>query len=300
MTANSRPTRPKPRLSVNPIAYWAKAGRTREVLDAAFTDLAQIGFTAVKADVPEAMTPAQYLRWLDDHELRPAISLFNSPFDTTVDITAEIERAKRFAEVQTALGLDRSMVSSVAVPARMARPAVGADFHRDRLESAIENCGIICGVLRSGGLWPIHHSHVGGVFETEDEITELLDDLGPALIGFGPDTGHLRWAGIEPASLIERYADRIGGMHVKDVFADHLRSDPSRSGSPTASYRDLVATKRLWCEPGRGIVDFDAVLAALPADYDGDFMIEIDEPSVDSCLESHRMAYEWARWRLPV
>jgi inosose dehydratase len=42
-------------------------------------------------------------------------------------------------------------------------------------------------------------------------------------------------------------------------------------------------------------VDFAAVLAAVPDDYDGDYMIEVDEPSVDSKLESHRTSYLWAR-----
>ena len=96
------------------------------------------------------------------------------------------------------------MVSSMSIPARLHRPAVGADFDRGRLQLAIENCGIVCQVLQSEGLRPLHHSHVGGVFETEAEITSLLDELGPEVIGFGPDTGHLRWAGIEPAPFIER------------------------------------------------------------------------------------------------
>ena len=42
------------------------------------------------------------------------------------------------------------------------------------------------------------------------------------------------------------------------------------------------------------------MLAAVPADYDGDFMIEIDEPSVDSRYESHRIAFEWAQEHLPL
>jgi inosose dehydratase len=50
----------------------------------------------------------------------------------------------------------------------------------------------------------------------------------------------------------------------------------------------------------QGVVDFDAVLKALPEDYDGDFMIEIDEPSVDSRFESHQIAYQWAQLNLPV
>jgi hypothetical protein len=44
-------------------------------------------------------------------------------------------------------------------------------------------------VLRAEGLRPLHHSHVGGVFETEAEIVRLLDDLGPDVIGFGPIPG---------------------------------------------------------------------------------------------------------------
>ena len=43
------------------------------------------------------------------------------------------------------------------------------------------------------------------------------------------------------------------------------------------------------------MVDFDALLAAIPDDYDGDFMIEIDHPSVDSRFESHRISFEWAK-----
>ncbi len=208
----------------------------------------------------------------------------------------EVERAKLFAATQTALGLDRTMISSMAVPARIAEPAVGAGFDAGRLARAIDNCGAVCRVLREEGLRPLHHSHVGGVFETEAEIVRLLDDLGPEVIGFGPDTGHLRWAGIDPAPFIRRYADRMGGIHIKDCFPDLLAPE-SRRG---LRYHEVQDTKRLWAEPGRGVVDFAAVLAAVPADYDGDFMIEVDEPSVESKLESHRISYEWARRSLPA
>jgi inosose dehydratase len=287
-------TRHTPRVAANPIPYWVRDGqvnKSKEVFDQAFDDFAKIGFTAVKADVPEGMTAAAYADWIGSYGLSPSLSLFSSPFDETISITGEIERAKRFAGDQVALGLDRTMISSMAVPARMAEPAVGADFDQHRLQLAIENCGIICQVLRSEGLRPLHHSHIGGVFETEAEITELLDTLGPDVIGFGPDTGHLRWAGIDPAALIRRYADRIGGIHIKDCFPDYL--DPAaRRG---LSYHEVGATKRLWAEPGLGVVDFDAVIAAMPKDYDGDYMIEVDEPSVESRFDSHKMSFEWAQ-----
>jgi inosose dehydratase len=276
------------RIAANPIPYWATAGKTREVFDAAFRDFQEIGFTAVKADVPDGMTPAEYADWISGYGLSPSLSLFNSPFDETVDMAAEAEKARRFAATQTALGLDRTMVSSMSLPARMAQPAVGADFDEGRLTRAIDNCGRICRVLAAEGLRPLHHSHVGGVFETGYEITRLLDDLGPDVIGAGPDTGHLTWAGVDAAGFIARYADRIGGIHIKDCFPDHL-------GSTTLSYAEATGTQRLWAEPGLGVVDFDAVLAAMPGDYDGDYMIEVDVPSVESKFESHRLSYAWAR-----
>ena len=282
------------RIAANPIPYWLKAGKTREVFEEAFRDFREIGFTAVKADVPEGMTPEEYAEWIAGYGLAPSLSLFSSPFDETVDMSAEVERAKRFSAEQVALGLDRTMVSSMAVPARRADPAVGADYDESRLTQAIDNCGRVCQVLQAEGLRPLHHSHVGGVFETEAEIVRLLDDLGPDVIGFGPDTGHLRWAGIDPAPFIARYADRMGGIHIKDCFPDLL---PPRGAG--LSYAEAQATKRLWAEPGLGVVDFAAVVAAVPADYDGDFMIEVDEPSVDSNLESHRISFEWARQNLP-
>lgn len=283
----------RPRVAANPIPYWSRGGavdKSKEVFDRAFADFQRIGFTAVKADIPEGMSAADYSEWIGGYGLAPALSLFNSPFDRTIDIATEVERAKVFAAGQVALGLDRTMVSSMSVPARLLEPAVGADFSEDRLNLAIENVGKVCVALAAEGLRPLHHSHVGGVFETEEEITRLLDTLGKDILGFGPDTGHLRWAGMDPAAMVRRYADRVGGIHIKDVFADYLEPE-SRAGM---GYFEVSATKRLWAEPGLGILDLPAVLDALPADYDGGYMIEVDQPSVVSLFDSHKMSFDWA------
>ena len=56
-----------------------------------------------------------------------------------------------------------------------------------------------------------------------------------------------------------------------------------------------VAPREESAEPGLGVVNFDAVLGPIQDDYDGDFMIEVDHPSVDSRFESHRISFEWAK-----
>jgi len=122
-----------PRTAVNALPYWSRDGKSKEVFAQAFADFAAIGYTAVKADVPDGMSPAAYLDWISGYGLAPSVSLFSSAFDETVDISEEVERAKAFAAVQLELGLDRTMVSSLWVEARRDRPAVGADFSRDRI-----------------------------------------------------------------------------------------------------------------------------------------------------------------------
>ena len=38
----------------------------------------------------------------------------------------------------------------------------------------------------------------------------------------------------------------------------------------------------------------------MPEDYDGDYMIEVVEPSVDSLYDSFKMSFEWARRALKL
>jgi inosose dehydratase len=79
---------------------------------------------------------------------------------------------------------------------------------------------------------------------------------------------------------------------------------PSPPGSATAKADDLdygTATEpgRIWAEPGLGDVDLTACLAAFPADFAGDYMIEVDVPSLP-LRECHQVAYDWALATLPL
>ncbi|GMA18743.1 sugar phosphate isomerase/epimerase [Arsenicicoccus piscis] len=290
------PAGPGPRISVNPIPYWARDGqvdKSKEVFDEAFADFQQIGFTAVKADLPEGMSAEEYRSWIGSYGLAPAISTVMAPFteDAAGLAPGGRESLERFAHDQRSLGLDTTMVIAPMTPTRMATPAVGVDYTPEQLDRTTDNLATVCKILLGAGLYPTMHPHVGSLVETERELRHVLDELEPAALGFGPDTGHMRWAGMDPAALIRDYADRVRGIHIKDVFADHL---PAQADS-SMGYHEIGATKRLWVEPGHGVVDFDAVMAAMPAGYAGDYMIEVDVPSVPTRLESHQISYDWAQ-----
>ena len=286
-------TTTRPRLAVSALGYlWGTVDATPlEQMAQGFADLHDIGFSAVRVDVPDDLPLDDYAHWLGVYQLTPATGIFAATFDGAESLPAILERARRTAAQHTALGLDRVMLIPDPVPARVARPAVGAVADKGAFVRALDELGETARVLGAEGLRPLLHPKVSGLVETEAEVVAVLDTLGPDVVGFGPDTGHLRWAGMDPAEMVARYSERVGTVHLSDVYADYAQ--PTRRGRGK-NYHELVATRRVWAEPGSGVVPFDRLLAALPASFDGDLIVEIERPSVFSVYDAYLQAYEWA------
>lgn len=282
------------RLAVNPIAYWLAGGtpdRTTRTLSPAFAELAGIGYTAVKADVPDDMAAAEYLPWLASFGLEPALSLYSGAFADRDTHAEQAEAARGFAARQASFGLRFVMISTIEPPGRPRRdhPAVGRDFDPDRLEVVVEGIARCCTAMRAEGVTAALHPHVGGWVETEHELRTVLDRLDRDLLAFGPDTGHMAWAGMDVPAVLRDYADRIAGVHLKDTFAAGI----ARAKADDLDYAAATETGRIWAEPGLGDVDLAACVAALPAAFAGDVMIEVDVPSLP-LRECHQVAYDWA------
>jgi inosose dehydratase len=131
---------------------------------------------------------------------------------------------------------------------------------------------IATAVRESTGLRTVFHPHCASFVETADEIDALMSRTDPALLGLCLDTGHLLYAGAQPEAIFDRYGDRIWHVHFKDC--DARIAD--------AAHRERVdyftAVRRgLFCELGRGAVDFAAIVAAMRgANYDGWIVVEQD------------------------
>ena len=290
----------RPRLAVNPIAYWLAGGvpdRTTRVLGPAFTELAAIGYTAVKADVPDDMDADDYLPWLASFGLEPALSLYSGSFADRDTHAQQAEAARVFAARQASFGQRFCMISTIEPPGspRMTHPAVGHGFDPDRLATVVDGIARCCAAMREEGVTAALHPHVGGWVETEHEVRTVLDEVGPDLLAFGPDTGHMAWAGMDVPAMLHDYADRIVGVHLKDTFAAGI----ARARAEDLDYATATRPGGIWAEPGLGQVDLSACLAAFPADFGGDYMIEVDVPSLP-LRECHQVAYDWALATLPV
>jgi inosose dehydratase len=127
-------------------------------------------------------------------------------------------------------------------------------------------------VKRETDLRTVFHPHIGTWVETPAETAKFLSRTDPALIGLVFDTGHYRFGGGDPVAGLERHAGRIWHVH----FKDH---DPNVAASSRQEGWDGVQSvaNGVFCELGKGDVDFPAVLARLNSfPYEGWIVVEQD------------------------
>ena len=243
------------------------------------------------------MAAEDYLPWLASFGLEPALSLYSGAFADRDTHAEQAEAARRFAARQASFGQRFCMISTIEPPGspRREHPAVGHGFDPDRLDVVVEGIASCCAAMRAEGVTAALHPHVGGWVETEHELRAVLDGVGPDLLAFGPDTGHMSWAGMDVPAVLRDYADRIVGVHLKDTFAAGI----ARATADGLDYQTATEPGRIWAEPGLGDVDLAACLAAFPAGFAGDYMIEVDVPSLP-LRECHQVAYDWALATLGV
>ncbi len=146
-------------------------------------------------------------------------------------------------------------------------------------------------VLGETGLHTLFHHHCAGYVETPQEIDRLLEKTDPTLINLVFDAGHYVFgsgsnqAGGEIAAALDRYGGRIAYVHFKDCHP--IVADQSRQQG-----WDYFQTVRqgVFCELGKGCVDFDAILAWLNKNnYRGWITVEQDVlPGMGSPKDSAR------------
>jgi inosose dehydratase len=279
------------KIALNPLP-WVLTERGFDlsvpVLRQAFSEIAGTPFKAIQADPPADLSPSEYRALLADYGFVPAPGYFAASFgDTSLDKIAE--SAKRHAAIQAELGNTEVFLAANVEGVRVERPAIGADADSAFLAKVVDGVGAAATAVAEG-VRPMLHPHVGSAIEVENEIDTVLQGVPDAILGFGPDTGHLTWAGVDPAKIMGRYAARIAGMHLKDVHADQVKA----SKAAGASYHEATRGKfTVWTEPGRGDIDLPAALGALPSSFNGWIVVEVDVPEAPTNLESTKISAAW-------
>ncbi len=128
-------------------------------------------------------------------------------------------------------------------------------------------------VMDEAGIRTVLHQHIGTLIETEAETRRLLDLTDPSVLGLCLDTGHWTFgAGGDPVAAVRELRDRVWHVHFKDC--EPAVAEASRVNEwdgPTSVGHGV------FCELGRGCVDFPGMLAALgDIGYDGWIVVEQD------------------------
>jgi sugar phosphate isomerase/epimerase len=110
--------------------------------------------------------------------------------------------------------------------------------------------------------------------------------------GFNFDPSHLYWQMVDPVKFIDKFADRIYHVHIKDA----VRTLDGYSGilSSHLSFGDF---RRGWDfrSPGRGAVNFEEIIRALNRiGYKGPLSVEWEDAGMDR-EKGAREACEFAR-----
>jgi len=127
-------------------------------------------------------------------------------------------------------------------------------------------------VREKTGIKTVFHHHCGGFIETPKEIEALLELTDPKLLGLCFDTGHYSYGGGEALEGLKHYGERVWHLHLKDC-------DPEVAARARREGWDYFEAVRrgLFCELGRGGVDFPAVIRELDRrGYEGWVVVEQD------------------------
>lgn len=142
--------------------------------------------------------------------------------------------------------------------------------------------------MQREGLRMAYHHHIGTVVQSAEDIDQLMTNSGDA-VGLLLDTGHLTYAGGDPAQAAARYAKRIVHVHCKDLRREVLERCRNRDSSFLNSVLEGVFTV-----PGDGMVDYRSVLEPIArSGYQGWLVVEAEQdPAVAPPLKYAQMGFK--------
>jgi len=102
------------------------------------------------------------------------------------------------------------------------------------------------------------HPHADSHVETQEQTEQFLQDTDPRYVSLCLDTGHLAYRRADVVSIIRRFSERIGYVHIKQMDPKIVEI-AERDDLPFGKAVAMGAS----CEPPAGVPDIAAVSKAL-------------------------------------
>jgi inosose dehydratase len=265
------------RIGTNPIA-WSNddlpelGGETP--LETCLAEAREAGFTGIEKGNKFPTDPAALQAVLGRHGLRLVSGWYGAALRHR-DVEAEIAVMRPHLDLLRACGCEVMVFAETSDTVQGQRAVPVADrpiMREDEWPVFLERLGRLGDWMAGQDVRIAFHHHMGTVVETAAEIGRLMSGT-PDSVGLLFDTGHLVFAGEDPAAVARRWAHRVNHVHAKDVRPGVL----AQARRERWSFLDAVVAG-VYTVPGDGGVDFAAALRPIAAaGYDGWLIVEAEQ-----------------------
>jgi len=242
--------------------------------------IVDMGYTATETGPPGYFAPdgAAAVERAGRHGVELIATFLPLRLDDANGFEEDLGALDRTVEVLEATGGGIVLLADMETPER-AR-AAGSEERRqatawdaETVERAAERLQSAAEIVRGRGLDVALHPHAATHVESAEETEQMLARTD---IGLCIDTGHTIVGGGDPRDLVQRHAERLRHLHLKDVDGALL------SGLQAGELdMDEAWPKGIFCEFGAGVVPLREFLA-LPEvrSFGGYAVIEQDRVAV--------------------
>ena len=252
-------------------AIWPWGTETREQMETAAAAVSKIGyenFESVKRAIYAFdLDIKAYKAVLDKYNLKAASFYFHLP--------KKGDEAQIFDNLENELQFIAELgVKRICLQGTSGRPE-GGIMDEAGLNYELEVVEKYARKTREFGIMSNVHPHHNTWIMYENEIDNILQNLGSDIVQFAPDTAHLVAGECDPVAVIKKYIDRVNFTHFKDIRSAKVESVGfAKAGMEVYSN---------FCELGTGNVDFKSVFALLKDHgYDGPLCEELDRAPVSN------------------
>jgi inosose dehydratase len=145
-----------------------------------------------------------------------------------------------------------------------------ATYSNDEIKSYGEHLNKLGKIAHDSGVTFTYHPHLSSIGETREGMDRILAAADSRYLKLEPDTAHMSLGGMDVPDAIRTYRDRLAFLHFKDAVKEV--ADQAR-----VNRAPVRKAKVRFCELGRGVVNFPAVLKALDdVHFTGWIIVELD------------------------
>ena len=247
-------------------------------LDTNLSEMSEAGYSGTEIGNKFPKNASRIKKELNKYNLELASS-WHSTFFLTKNTEAELGGVEQRCAILNEVGAktiniaecSKSIHGEIKTPLKKKPTCDKKDWNT--LADCMNRAGEIC---NSYGISLAYHHHMGTCIQNEEEINTLLSNTDPELLSLCADTGHLYFAGTDPANFFKKNINRISHIHFKDLRSEIFNNLDFKRDSFLKAVLSGAFTV-----PGDGCIDFNAISKIiLDSDYTGWIIVEAEQDPV--------------------